>query len=171
MDEVLSLSSTWKSEDIPNEAFVFRHVHVNQRTGRIPNEAAFKLREGERGLSVNWDKYIDVKGCYILLGLTFSKTNTFINYTAFKIFKLKVENIRSIVGIEDVIHDPVFYGDPPPIGKPNNRSHSQILCSNDEEVRMNLADYCLNNFDISCCNFKVTSLDEEINILKQRLKP
>ena len=156
-------------EKIPNQDFVFRNVHFTQRTGRIPNEAAFKLRQGETGLSVNWDKYIDVKGCYILIGLSYSNSNKFNDYTAFKIFKLQVEYIRSIDGINDVIHMPVFNGAPPPIGKPNNQAHSEILCIDDEEVRVKLADYCHNNYANSLCDFKVTSLEEEIKALKQRL--
>ena len=172
MDEIPPVSSTWVIEEIPDIDFVLRQVPVIQ-TGpsgrRVPNETAFKLRPGENGLSVNWEKYLDVKGNYILLGLTFNKNNTFIDYTAFKIFRLEVGYIRSVSGVTDVLHDPVFRGDPAPVGQPNNRAHSLIICDDDEEVRTKLSDYCRDNFDISDCKFKITSLKTEIEKLKQRL--
>jgi hypothetical protein len=176
MDEVSRINNHWEIEEIPNDDFVLRHVHSDDRTGskgrRYPNEAHFILEDGERGLSVNWDKYMDVRNNYILIGSTYNKNNRFIDYTFFKIFKFKVKNIRSIVGIRDVVHDPVFFGEHPKIGSPNNQAHSLILYEDDinnGDVRMNLSDYCRNNFDTSYCNFDVSKLKEEINLLQKRL--
>jgi hypothetical protein len=172
MDEISPVVSPWEKEEIPDIDFVLRQVPVIN-TGpsgrRVPNETAFKLRPGENGLSVNWEKYLDIKHNYILLGITFNKINTFIDYTAFKIFRLEVGYIRSISGVTDVLHDPVFRGDPSPVGQPNNQAHSLIICNDDEEVRIKLADYCRQNFDISDCKFNISSLRTEIEKLRQRL--
>lgn len=158
MDEIPPVVTPWKIEIIPDIDFVLRQVPVTQTAPsgrRVPNEAAFKLRPRENGLSVNWEKYLDVKGNYILLGLTFNNKNTFNEYTSFKIFRLEVGYIRSISGVTDVLHDPVFRGEPTLVGQPNNRAHSLIICDDDEEIRMKLSDYCRENFDISDCKFNI----------------
>lgn len=173
MDEVSGMNHHWEIEIIPNDDFVYRQVH-HQATApkgkRVPSEAAFILGKGEQGLSVNWDKYMNVKDNYILIGSSYTKKNDFIDYTAFLIFRLKVEFIRSMNVIKDVLHDPVF-SDHPPKGKPNNQAHSLILYDEDdsEEVRMNLADYCTMNFDNSYCKFDVRSIKNEIDDLRRRL--
>ena len=174
MDEISHLDHNWEVKIIPNEDFVLRQVHILRTKDingkKIPTEAAFSLRSSDlEGLSVNWERYITIKENYILLGLTFNSNKKFVDYTLFKIFKIQVQFIRSLENIEDVVHSPVFHGSLPPIGRPNNYAHSLIQGEIDEEVRMGLADYCMNNYEDSYCKYQVATLNTEINSLRQRL--
>ncbi|UOB19372.1 hypothetical protein [Abyssalbus ytuae] len=167
---------SFKTELIPDEDFVFRQVTPRDREGpngkrrRFPNETHFQLRKNEEGLSVNWSKYIDVEKNYILIALTKNQEKgTFQNHTAYKIFKYPVSFLRSIEKIEDVIHTPKFNGDPAPIGKPNNQSHSDVVYENDVEIFVKLMDFCEDEYDSAYCNFEVNSINDKIEELKALL--
>lgn len=178
MDEgsEVNQSNPWLVEIIPNENFVYRQsiprdwIKEEGTKRRWPNEASFSLRKNETGLSVNWDKYISVKDNYVIIGLTQSTAGKYLNHTSFRIFKFPVEFLRSIEEISDVIHDPLFNGNPSPVGQPNNRAHSLIEYSdNDGFARMNLSDYSNNNYDQCFCEFNVNSINQELEELKGRL--
>src|SRR5882762_2703233 len=102
MDEKPSLGSPWTAENIPNEHFVSRHFSEKRlKKGldnrRFPSEADFSLQAGEDGLSVYWQKYIDLKDIYLTIGLTHTyKKNEFKDYKTFKIFKFLVGLLTSI---------------------------------------------------------------------------
>jgi len=161
-------------EIIPDESFVFRQVLPRERKGpkkrRFPNEAHFELRENETGLSVNWDKYINVKKNYTLIALTLNpKSGKFQDHTFYKIFKYPVKIFRNIENIDDVIHKPIFNGNPAPVGKPNNQSHSEVIYENDLEIFVKLSDYCHKEFENSYCEFDVNSINDKVKELKDLL--
>ena len=158
-------------EIIPNKDFVLRRVLPFERTGpkkrRFPNESHFELRPNEKGLSVNWEKYLSLSQNYIIIGLTYKMgTKKFQDHTAFKIFKFPVSFLRSIVEIQDVIHSPIYNGNPAPVGNPNNIAHSEVLYENDVEIYVKLSSYCDENFNEACCNFEVNSVNEKIEELR-----
>lgn len=167
---------SYNIEEIPDEDYVYRqvltfsHLLNGKSPRRFPNETQFELRDGEIGLSVNWDKYITVQDNFILLGLTHNKLGEYLEYTSFKIFKFPVVFPKKIEGIKDVLHKPIFNGNPAPLGLPNNQSHSEIVYENDEEIWLKLSDYCESNFDDAFCKFKVSSLNQEINKLRAQLQ-
>ena len=174
MDEKFEVNNIpWPIEEIPSEDFVTRQALPMERTGKrprkFPKESHFKLRPGEDGLSVNWVKYLDTKSNFILLGLTHNRNGDYLDYSGFKIFKYSVKFLRSLDGVADVEHKPIYNGNPAPVGKPNNRAHAIVIYPDDEEIRMNLSDYCRENFDHSFCEFDISSLDQEINNLRERL--
>lgn len=161
-------------EFIPDESYVFRQTVPRERTGnknrRFPNESHFELREGETGLSVNWDKYMDVEKNYLLLSLTKSpKSGNFLDHSMFKIFKYPVRLFRSISKINSVKHVPIFNGDPSEVGLPNNRAHSEVCYENDIEICVKLSDYCNTSFDDSCCDFDVNSINDKVVELRNML--
>ena len=158
-------------EVIPDDSHVYRQVlpherKVGNKKRRFPSEYHFELRIREKGLSVHWDKYITVEKIYLLLSLTNNSNKKFLNHTAFKVFRYPVKFLRSIEKIEDVVHTPNFYGDPSPIGKPNNRAHADVLYQNDMEIFVKLRDYCDEEYDYAHCKFDVNSINEKVEELK-----
>ena len=157
-------------EIIPDSDMVYRQVHVLQtqkiNNCRIPNEANFYADED--GLSVNWNKYIDVERIYRLLAISYNKTGKYIEYTAFKIFQFPVNFLRALEGVKALNHAPI-YNDPEIKGKPNNQAHSLVVYSNDEQIRLELCDYVSNNYDTCYCQTDVKSLEIEIIELRNRL--
>lgn len=161
-------------EIIPNESYVYRQTTPRERSGtkrrKFPNESHFELKPDELGLSVNWDKYIDVENNFLLISLTKSpNSGKFLPYADFRIFKYPVELFRSIPKIQDVIHDPVYNGDPSDEGKPNNRAHSEVRYENDIEIQVKLSDYCDKNYDNSYCDFDLTSIEDKVLELRNML--
>lgn len=161
-------------EFIPDESYVFRQTVPRDRTGskkrKFPNESHFELREGEAGLSVNWDKYIDVEKNYLLLSLTkSSKSGNLLDYSMFKIFKYPVSLFRSISKIDNVNHVPIFNGNPSAVGSPNNQAHSEVCYENDIEICVKLSDYCNACFDDSYCEFDVSSINDKVLELREML--
>lgn len=162
-------------EMIPDESYVYRQVlpyerkRVGKKRRRFPSESHFELRVGENGLSVHWDKYINVKKIYLLLSLTHNSKGNFLNHTAFKVFRYPVQFLRSIDKIEDVIHTPNFYGNPAPVGKPNNRAHADVLYENDMEIFVKLRDYCDEEYDNAYCKFNVNSINDKSEKLRKLL--
>lgn len=163
----------WAKEPIPGEDHVYRHCHFSAVTRekklRFPNEAHFK--PDPDGLSVNWDKRIAIKQIYILLGLSYKnqETDIFKDHKQFQVFKYPVDVLRGIPGIESVEHDPIYFGNPSPMGKPNNPAHALVKYPDDEEIRLVLSDYARENNAESYCPFDVNSLNAEIEELKSRL--
>ena len=177
MDERLScginmaIENTWQVEKIPGEDIVYRQVHIlaapKKEGRRIPNEANFSP-DGD-GLSVHWNKYITIEGIYQILGLSYNAKNNYINFTQFKVYGFPINFVRSVSGINDVIHSPVINGNPAPVGHPNNRAHASVMYPDDEEIRLKLADYVLNNYQQSYCDVDVSGLSSEIQQLRERL--
>ena len=162
-------------EEISNEDYVFRQVTpfdriFGDKRRRFPNETHFELRPGEKGLSTNWDKHISLGQNFILIGLTHNpNTGKFLNHTMFQIFRYPVSFLMSIEGIENVKHQPVFHDNPAPVGKPNNKSHSEVIYENDEEIWLKLSDFCNDNYDEAFCDFKANSVNDEIEELRELL--
>ncbi len=130
----------WEPESIPDASQVFRLIpaHMVKKGSRIPSESMF-VPDAD-GLSVDWDKYSTPEESLVRTGLTFRfQSEEFKDPARFLVFQLHVEQVRKLEGILAVNHTPVFHGNPPPAGRPNNRSHSSIIGS-DEEVRLKLRD-------------------------------
>jgi hypothetical protein len=161
----------WAKEIIGNEDFVYRQCHFSEvikKSGlRFPNEAHFK--PDEDGLSVNWNRKIDLPQNYILIGISRKVNGQFKNHTDFRIFQYPVRMLKSIEGIEAVEHDPQFHGNPSPVGKPNNPAHSLVKYEDEEHIRMNLSDYSRDNNNEALCVFNVNSLNVVIEDLRSRL--
>lgn len=176
MDEVTSLTiSPWQPLLIGNEDFVYRQVHVQallklpaSKKRRYPNETHFV--PDPDGLSVYWKKQIELKNVFITIGLSYKfNTNEFKDHTLFKVFEFPVAFIKTIEGISQVLHAPVFNGDPAPVGYPNIFSHSLVAYENDPEIRLKLSDYCRDNNNSSFCDFDVHSIDNEVGKLRDKL--
>ena len=161
----------WEREPIPDEDNIYRHCHhtnvIKEKPLRFPNEAHFK--PDPDGLSVNWDRKITIPQIFILIGLSFNRNDWFIDHKQFQLFRFPVSFLRSVSGIESVEHDPVFHGNPSPIGKPNNPAHALVKYPDDEEIRMTLSDYARVNSSESYSPFAVNSLNAEIEELRSRL--
>lgn len=160
-------------EPIPDESYVYRLVPVRHtdKIGktRFPKESHFTLREGEDGLSLNWDKYVDHTKTLILQGLRFSHgTEEYIKPGSYLVYKLPAKFLRKVKNEKSLKHDPEYYGDPSPLGKPNNPSHSLFCYTNDDlRLRVLLSDYCCSEGSRCSLNFK--EITDELDALKKRL--
>ena len=160
-------------ELIPNESSVLRQVVVSQTYKelgrRIPNETHFK--PDPDGLSVHWDKYISVEDVYHLISIShnYKTPPSFKDYTSFLVFRFGVSGLREIDGISDVIHDPVYKGNPAPVGQPNNRAHALVKYEDDEEIRVLLCDWVRDNYNECFCEMDIKTLRNEIEALRERL--
>ncbi len=164
---------TKSDQNIPDEDYVYRQTVPRDRTGKkkrkFPNESHFQLRDGERGLSVNWTKHITLREIFLLISITYGRNNIFLDHTIFKIFKYPVSLFRNIDQIKNVIHSPLENGDPAPVGMPNNPSHSEVLYENDMEIFVKLSHYCDQNFENAYCNFDVNSINRKSGELRAKL--
>ena len=131
-------------EIIPSEDHVFRNVTIiqfKQWKNDQPNPSDFMLREGETGLSVNWDKYCTIDEVVYGIGMSLTKKRTqYQDPRTYKIIKFGVADIRLIKLMEDgesldVIHCP---DDNRP--KPLDIAHSEIRLVVDDEVRLKLSE-------------------------------
>lgn len=161
----------WEKETIPYEGIVYRQIFVagipKINGKRVPNEAHF-IPDPD-GLSVHWSKYITIEQIYYIIALSFNKKGDYINYTSFKIYQFPISFLRDLEGIIDIKHDPVINGNPAPIGHPNNRAHTLVIYPNDEEIRLNIADFVRDYYDNSYCDFDIRYLENEIKVLRERL--
>ena len=162
----------WDIEEIPDKDFVYRRIPTGHLIGdkprRFPSPSHFKFI-GD-GLSVNWDKYISVNENIILIGITYKKDmDEFMDYTPYHIFKFNVGKVKLIAEEIEIKHNPVFHKEiPSPPGCPNNKAHSLVIYSDDEEIRLKLSEYCSSEKDAKCdCNVKL--LKNEIEELRKRL--
>jgi len=133
-------NAPWEIELIPDASNVYRLIpsHMVKKGSRIPAESMF-VPDAD-GLSVDWDKYATPEESLIRTGLTFRfNSQEFKDPARFMVFKLHVGQVRKLEGVVEVNHTPVFHGNPPPTGRPNNRSHSSVT-GTDEEVRLKLRD-------------------------------
>ncbi|MEX1120652.1 MAG: hypothetical protein WED82_00865 [Balneolales bacterium] len=163
----------WPIEEIPHSDQVYRQVpppdRIGKKSRRYPNEGHFSLAAEEKGLSVNWDKYVTVKSVFELISLRLNKKGNFTDYSGFKIYKFPVGLIKTFDRIADVEHDPVCKGNPAPPGTPNNRAHSLVLHDDDLEIRVKLSEYCRDNHSESHCDFPISTLENEINEMRENV--
>jgi len=163
----------WKIEIIPDEDNVLRQVHVkefqNEPKRRFPNEAHFDPYPD--GLSVHWETYCNVENVHIIIGISISpNSGKFLDTTQFKVLRFNTGFLRKIDGVEDVIHDPVFNGDPSPKGKPNNKSHSLVKYPDTNlKIRVELSDWVGNNYETIFCKPKFKEINKVIEELKIRV--
>lgn len=167
----------WEVETIPVDHKLSRQfwVHYMKKTSggrRFPPESEFKTRDGDLGLSFYWNKYIDLKSIFLTIGLSHKSDSSrkFKDYTGFKIFQIPCEVIISLYESISIVHEPLFNGNPAPIGQPNIRSHTLVQFGEIQEedslrVRMNLSEYCVKNHNDSYRHFEVTSIRNEIRQL------
>jgi hypothetical protein len=153
---------------------VYRHAHLNNliptqdKKFRIPRPSHFK--PDHDGLSVNLDRLITINGVYHIIGLSYKIGKPqYKDPKEFKLFRIPVQFIRSMEGIIDVIHTPIFRGNPAPIGFPNNYAHTSLLYPDDEEIRLKLSDYCWKNYDTCHCAVDFTFIELEVMKLREKL--
>ncbi len=154
----------WEIETIPDSASLFRLVHVNmikvRPESRIPSDSMFV--PDSDGMSADWDKHSSPEDSLIRTGLTFRpNTSEFKDPQKFKVFSLNVGEIRLLEDSLTVTHTPVFHGEPPPVGNPNNWSHSSTnhFKGDDVEVRRKLRNAALEvSVDMEIVQLRVESL-------------
>jgi hypothetical protein len=174
MDEVSGITEAAYQTPlpIPDKHHLYRHTHyddLDKEGRRYPKAKHFKLREGELELSVNWDAHITVEEVFYLIGLGYNAKQQFKDYTKFKVFKLEVDFLRKLTGIEKVVHSPVFNGNPAPVGSPNNYAHASIYYPDDEEIRIKLSNYCNDDYNNKHCEADFALLEPVVQELRSRL--
>jgi hypothetical protein len=177
LDEIFDMTKDEFLAPLPitNDDVVYRQAHMTHlkylpgdKNSRFPKESHFK--PDADGLSVNCCRLIPLNGVYHVIGLTYKfNTTHYKDPRQFQVFSLPVEFIRAIENVSDVVHSPVFHGDPAPIGSPNNYAHTSLLYPDDEEIRLKLSDYCQHNHNISFCPVDFSSIDIEVGALRIRL--
>lgn len=175
MDEILAIkeSQFGVSILIPDSDEVYRQVPITQlEEGRFPQPGHFTIKydRGEKELSTNWSAYTDTLDSYCIIGLSANINGAYKDVSKYKLFSIPVLFLRSILGIEKVVHTPVFHGNPSEIGKPNNYSHASIFFQkeNQVEVRKKLSTYCNQHYNTSFKSIDFDLLCPIIDQLKER---
>jgi hypothetical protein len=160
----------YQKEVIPDEDNVYRNVptiHIGRWvSSRQPKESDFTLREGEIGLSVNWDKYCTLNEAFVKIGLERTPKNPAIyrNPKDFKVIKINVGDLRKIKLLSEVpvtvIHDPIDI----PVA---NRSHSLICSEDQDEFRLKLCDL-ISSFEDIFENPNFEEVDAELVIRRSQ---
>lgn len=155
---------------ISDDHGLYRQVHFQQleKGKRYPMSRHFKYEED--GMSMHWDQYATVETVYHQIGLTYKVNKQAYKKPAdFSVFRFPVSLLRTIEGISRVIHSPHLTGNPAPIGSPNNFAHASVVTAGDlEEVRLKLADYCNELFDVAYCTVDMDMIVAEINALREK---
>lgn len=173
MDEILGITQKQFAEPlpIPPESFVLRQANktILDKEGRYPKAKHFI--PDEDGLSVHWDNFITVEEVFHIIGLSYKfAKEEFKDPCQFHIFKFPVHFLLLIEGIAQVIHSPVFNGNPAPVGMPNNYAHSSICYGQDEEIRLKLSAYCNEEHEVAYCKVQdFELLEKEVEALRLRL--
>lgn len=153
---------------------VFRQVPIQDlypkedHPQKYPKPSHFKPHSD--GLSVYWNQHIDAERVYNIIGLSYRTNKTeYKDPIKFLVFLIPVAHLRSIEGITEVSHTPHYSGDPAPVGSPNIYAHASIVFLDDEEIRLNLSDYCRNNHASCHCKVHFPTIESNVNELRQRL--
>lgn len=153
MDEKLSqliasINENTPVQSIPSNAIFFRLVHQGMldKKKHIPSPSCFAYtpEDVNDGLSVDWEALSTPELSLAIVGKTFRvNKQEFKDPYAFHIYKVENAFLSELDGINRVRHAPNFYGNPPPVGKPNNPSHAVIIYEdpNDPEIRVKLQNH------------------------------
>ncbi len=122
MAETQSTENSWEVEDIPDPHRLYMRVHtsfIDAQTGAL-RPGVFRLKEGENGMSVDWEKYATPEDTWMRAR----------DPNANGVISLNVGKVRSIPE-QIVYHAPVA----------GNRAHSEIAGKkNDTEIRAKYKD-------------------------------
>jgi hypothetical protein len=177
MDDILEITENQFviALAIPDEDEVYRQVPLTELDNdgaRFPRPDHFtiKYKRGEKDLSVNWSIHTSVEHTYCVIGLTNNYKGEYKDPTKYKLFSIPVAFLRSIKGIEQVLHTPSFNGNPADLGNPNNYSHASIYFPIEEqqEIRKKLSTYCNQNYDASFKQVDYAIICPIIEKLKER---
>jgi hypothetical protein len=155
---------------IPDKAFVYRQVYKTQldKVGRFPKAKHFM--PDSDGLSTLWNEFATVKEVYHIIGISYKINKTvYKNPLEFSVFAFPIVFLKGIEGINEILHSPVFCGNPAPVGNPNNYAHASVCYGEDEQIRLNLSDYCSNKFDTAHCPIDFQTIESEVEALRLRL--
>jgi hypothetical protein len=172
MDEIIDVNIPWETELIPDSDTIYRRIHftVRQRKRREPTESAFGLRPDEKYLSFNWGKYINVPETFISIGLNHNVKKNWVNIRDFTLLHFNVGFIKTMPDVASVLHKPSYYGNPSPVGLPNNRSHAGVYFDDDDDskFRSTIAKWAQDNLSGCDCEFEHSNIDDELNELRER---
>jgi hypothetical protein len=153
MDEKLSrliasINDNTAVKPIPSDAIFFRLVHQDKldKKKHIPSPSCFAYipEDVDDGLSVDWEALTTPEMSLAIVGMTFRvNKQEFKDPYSFHVYKLENAFLSELDGINKVRHAPNFYGNPPPVGKPNNPSHTIVVYTdpNDPEIRVKLQNH------------------------------
>jgi len=140
-------------DPLPQRDKVYRMVvntHRDKRNKTIPAVRCFSLSPNDRNkLSVDWDRKTTPEESIVRIGCSFKYTsNEFKPFTNREIYALKIDFLKSISEIENVIYDPIILSNPEK-GEVNNPAHSLITFSldllndqaNEPEVYLKIRDH------------------------------
>lgn len=152
---------------------VYRQTHLSQMDKNgAPNKKfpkASHFSPDPDGLSVHWDRHIQPQGVFHIIGLSYRVGKSeYKNPRDFRLFHFPVGWLRQLEGLVDVVHSPVFHGNPAPVGSPNNYAHASLIYPDDEEIRLKLSNYCQKNFENCHCQVDFDLLDIELSELRAR---
>jgi hypothetical protein len=168
------MDEKFEVEVITANCLLNRHVPVLQtlkdtEKRRFPTEAHFVLKDGEDGLSVNWDKYSSPERGLIVVGLMKGINGEFRKIDALLNFQIP-SHICIASGINvQIEHKPLFHDNPSEVGQPNNKAHAEVLYTNEDlDVMVNLSDYCAKHIE-AFCKVDYNALKADIEELKARV--
>jgi hypothetical protein len=152
------------------EDFVYRIALTTDRDRKnkaIPAIRNFSLNPNDNGnLSVDWDKLTTPEDSIARIGAQFKfNSSEFKEFENRELYALNVEKVRSIEGINDVVHDPISESLP---GIPKNEAHSLICCSSNEELHPEIF---LKLRDTAKDNLVVVNMDivrEKVEVLREK---
>lgn len=157
---------------LPNEDNVYRIVINTDRDKKnkaIPAIRCFSLSENDKfKLSVDWDRLTTPEDVIAREGGRFKfGTEEYKPYANRELYSIRVDFLRSIESIIDVIHDPII-NNPEKKGEPNNVAHSLVcFLENKEEepyVFQKIRDFAKENK----INFNIEEVDKKVTILRQK---
>lgn len=120
-----------------DDCLLYRNSHIQfVNDDATAKSSAFSPKAG---MSTDWDKLTTPENSLIRVGLSRRHNSTqYKDANMFKLFSLKIEDIKLIEGVSSVDFTPI-YNFPEILGSPNNPSHTDVWFT-DVELRVKFAD-------------------------------
>lgn len=163
-----------KGDLLPENDRVYRLVHVNfrdKKNKKIPAERCFSLSPNDSGfLSVEWENKTTPEQSLARWGATYKfKKEIYKDYKDVEIYALDISFLNSLIDVEKVIYDPIYYSKSEK-GRVNNPAHSLIefsealanSCPNDPETIMKIRDHAANK--------KIPVEMDKVDVLVKKLR-
>ncbi len=138
---IATVNDPVEPQTIPSDTVLYRHIHLKMVSNKkhVPSPTCFanKPQHTDDGLSVDWAQITAPELSLAILGRTYRKdTQELKNPAEYGLYRIEGSYLSQLEIANRTRHDPVFHGDPPRQGWPNNPAHAVVIYAEEDELQM-----------------------------------